>query len=1551
MKNGRFLALAADYRFGGWLADHGQTRPGKGKKFMSRHTNLLNWRLPLILILAACARPWPAAHAAGTAPFSVREGDRIVLIGDTLIEREQEYGYLETEMHRRFPDKHFVVRNLGWSGDTPAGLSRLSFDFNTPAKGLELIKAGLATLKPTVAFIGYGMASSFDGPAGLPKFEAELNRLLDVIQESSGGAEIRFVLLSPIFHEKLPAPLPDPAAHNEKLQLYSDAIARIAAKRSASFVSLYTLLRPANGVGLSLTDDGIHLIDYGYLRMAETISGALGWSRGDGALKSGDAHSVQTLPMPGPGIVRDGRVVYPGASPRLVTFETSNPGRYRLKIDGELAGAASDKDWKAGVAIDRGPEVGQTEKLRQAVVDKNKLYFDRWRPENETYLFGFRKHEQGRNGVEIPMFDPLVKAAEENIDQLSLPLAHHYDFELTAPDNGKLPLLPMPQAEVSEFKASPEAPPQLELAPGFEATLYAENPQLAKPIQMNFDPEGRLWVATSEVYPQIKPNQAANDKILILEDTKGVGKIDKSTVFADGLLIPTGVEPGDGGCYVGQSTELLHFKDTDGSGRANERRVVLSGFGTEDTHHILHTLRWGFDGQLYFNQSIYIHGHLETPNGVVRLNSGGVYNLRPRSMQLEVLLRGFCNPWGHQFDEFGQSFETDGAGGEGVAWGIRGATYFTYAQMRREMQSVSPGSYPKLCALEIIYSEQFPDDWQGNMITCDFRAHRVVRFAASENGAGYVTKEMPDLVRSTDVTFRPIDVKMGPDGALYIADWSNPIIQHGEVDFRDPRRDKEHGRIWRIAAKGRPTVPRIKFRQSTNQQLFDYLLSPNSYVRQQSRRVLTERGPSIREALSEWTQRQTEEKALLQALWMHQAIDVVDADLLRKLLAARDGRIRAAAVRVLSFWQDRVDQPVELLGRMVHDEHPRVRVEAVRALAKSPSERSAELSLSVLEHPMDSFLDYALWLSINDLAQPWIDAVKAGRWKAGGREKQLEFALTSIEPDLAATVLSQLLGGKPLPRDGSGPWIDLAGKAGDSAGLEAMFAQVLNDGFEPAAAAKALNALVEAGRLRGIRPSGDPTRARSLLASPNDSVRLMAVRLAGVWKVAPLLPDLLKIAAGAAPDLQNVVLQSIREIGGSGAVEGLKSLAGAQNTPETRASAATALAAVDLSRSGLEITEALGSLANEGRALTAWRAVLQVRGAAPVLARFVPKAAVSQISARAGLRAARESGRNEPDLVLALAQAAKIEDDSQKLTDAELAVIAQNAKGGDPVRGELIYRRATLACMGCHSIGGVGGKVGPDMTSIGASAPMDYLVESVFFPNRKIKEGYHAIVAQTKDGEEYSGILVRENNTELVLRDASGREASIPKNNLEKRTMGGSLMPAGLIDQLSSAERNDLFRFLSELGKPGPFDASRGNVARAWSVFAATIASEQFGEARFAKGDFTIPGWIKTSSLLNGALPADELHLRVDTYGQSVPQAVYAATRFQTAKAGPVTLGLTVPGSAKVWVDGISAARNASGSVTVDLPLGIHTLVIKLARGEKLDHIRAETADGTFLAD
>src|SRR3954470_10972960 len=203
----------------------------------------------------------PVLRAADAAFFEFRDRDRIAFIGDTFIEREQSYGYIEHLFTVQFPDRDLTFRNLGWSGDTPAGLSRLGFDIDSPQKGLERIRDELTAFKPTVVLVGYGMASSFDGATGVEKFTREMNQLLDAIEKIGGTNKVRFVLLSPIPHEKLPPPLPDPAKHNEQLALYAKAIEAIAEKRQAEYIPLLKLLQrgPPGPGNPALTDDGIHL--------------------------------------------------------------------------------------------------------------------------------------------------------------------------------------------------------------------------------------------------------------------------------------------------------------------------------------------------------------------------------------------------------------------------------------------------------------------------------------------------------------------------------------------------------------------------------------------------------------------------------------------------------------------------------------------------------------------------------------------------------------------------------------------------------------------------------------------------------------------------------------------------------------------------------------------------------------------------------------------------------------------------------------------------------------------------------------------------------------------------------------------------------------------------------------------------------------------------------------------------------------------------------------------------------------------------------------------
>ncbi|MDP6207932.1 MAG: hypothetical protein QGG01_06480, partial [Roseibacillus sp.] len=198
------------------------------------------------------------------------------------------------------------------------------------------------------------------------------------------------------------------------------------------------------------------------------------------------------------------------------------------------------------------------------------------------------------------------------------------------------------------------------LLPGYEVNLFAAEPMLANPIHMTWDARGRLWVACSWAYPQLKPGDKANDKIIILEDSDNDGKADKSTVFADGLYMPTGIALANGGCYVAQTPDVFFFRDTDGDDVADVKQLPLTGFGIEDSHHSISAWRRGPGGWLYFQEGIFLHSQVETIHGVVRNYNGGVYQFNPRTQKLRMFARiGVGNPWGHVFDRWGQSFFVD----------------------------------------------------------------------------------------------------------------------------------------------------------------------------------------------------------------------------------------------------------------------------------------------------------------------------------------------------------------------------------------------------------------------------------------------------------------------------------------------------------------------------------------------------------------------------------------------------------------------------------------------------------------------------------------------------------------------------------------------------------------------------------------------------------------------------------------------------------------------------------------------------------------------------
>jgi len=1118
-----------------------------------------------------------------------------------------------------------------------------------------------------------------------------------------------------------------------------------------------------------------------------------------------------------------------------------------------------------------------------------------------------------------------------------------------------LPLLTSTALAQRNLKEIPSTDPAVEqatfqLAPGLEVNLFASEPMIHKPIQMAWDEKGRLWVASSAIYPHIKPGQTETDKIIVLEDTNDDGKADKSTVFYEGLLIPTGILPGDGGAYVANSTELLFMKDTDGDGRADTKEVLLSGFGTEDTHHILHGFKRGPDGCLYLMQSVYIHAHIETPFGVRRLMGSGIWQYRPETGRLEVFTMGQINPWGHIFDKWGQSFTTDGAYGEGINYAFPGATFRCLPDQRpRILKGLNPGQ-PKHCGLEVISGRHFPDDWQGDLITNDFRGHRVNRFKVSDQGSGFASRQMEDVIKSNHGSFRPVDVKMGPDGALYLADWYNPIIQHGEVDFRDERRDHVHGRIWRVSVKGREKCPKVDFATKSVKELFELFREPEQWVRLEAKQEIKKRQArgqaklSLSEAMpsdmNEWMSVFAADPSFaIEWAWclescVHKAPvfsgnqGYGPAIWLYYLVTHSDPRVRAAVVRIvrnhLLFGNPSplpreellkiYSRELQLAAKLVNDENARVRLETINALRVLNFAGAVELACKALDHPMDENLDFALWLTCSELADVWLPAFQKGEITFGGNVAHIAYALKAAnKPEAVGALLTMVSEGK-VTGDRVKDVIGLVGALGSKEDLRRLFDLMVKPNTDEGVSAAATVALTEAAMQRGLRVDGGIVEQQSWLG--DDMAKPRVLRFVGAYKLEKERPNL-EAFAKYGGDVAAAAVEALVALGGDKTKAFLINAAGSDYNAHQKAIYLAALFGMDPGTAAGLIAAYLPDAKPEG-AQRVFDSVLARKDGPGILAAALKDKKLPAAIATAGVQKASITGGDTKALIEALTIAGGLQP-VMALTPEQLTqMMAEVKSAGDPARGEAVYRRAHLQCMVCHAIGAVGGIVGPDMVSIGASAPVDYIIESLLEPSKKIKEGYATTMLTTKTGGIHSGFLVRADDREVLLRDATGKTESIPAGTVAKQeNIPVSLMPPALTATLRRDEFVDLVRFLSELGKEGAYKVQEDGTLRRWRT--AQPPAEAWMKLNGNKGFHEKAAeltWTPLYSRVDGTVHGEDAALI--GVGQSQWRAI--ESEIEVSAAGKIGLRLNDPANVQIFIAGKELP--AAADMQTDVPAG-----------------------------
>ncbi|MBL9152626.1 MAG: c-type cytochrome [Verrucomicrobiales bacterium] len=1112
---------------------------------------------------------------------------------------------------------------------------------------------------------------------------------------------------------------------------------------------------------------------------------------------------------------------------------------------------------------------------------------------------------------------------------------------------------PSVEAQLAGFK----------LPEGAKINLFAGDPAINKPVHMNWDSAGRLWVVGSSMYPHIKPGQDEEDKLYVLEDADGDGVAEKATVFADDLHIPSAVLPGDGGVYVVNSTEILFLQDADGDGKADRRTVMLSGFGTEDTHHLVHTLRWGPEGMMWFNQSIYIHSHVETPYGVRRMLGGGMWHFRPETRRLEPFMLGLVNSWGHVFDDWGQSFMTDGAGGQGINFVFPRSVFLSSPGASRILSGLNPGQ-PKHCGVEVLTGRHLPDDWQGTLAAPDFRGHRINRFRLSDNGSAYTSTQVDDLVSSTHRAFRPIDVKMGPDGAIYIADWYNPIIQHGEVDFRDPRRDHQHGRIWRITFEGRDLVKKPAIKDAPVPDLVALLDAPEGYSRQLAIAELRTRSadealPAIEKAHAA----ATTDLGRLRALWASQAVNRTRHDWAAALTASESHKARAAALRAVYYEASTNAEALALAEKAVADPHPQVRLWGVSVLAQLDSPDTVKIALRALNGvAVDDFLDFAVWSICREHKSRWMPKLSEGN--PFESTSQLLFAARAVnEPVGIPQVLDGLTKGEIASDEDMTDVADFLSRVGNAEQLDALFTHALADGRSPAHQAIVLKALAEAGRLRKLTPAGDPARLTRFLESGEAATFAQAASLAGQWKLEaarPVLEQAFVASADRDETRARAALDGLRTLGGGPTVAFLAKLAKDESASfKVRSLAVIGRTQMD-PKAGAELALPVLKAAPGGRdphgIFDAFLANKQGPIALATLLNQQPAGSLPQEIALLGVQKAGSAATKPEELVKALQQAGGLKPMKMALTPEEMErMMKLVAEKGDPHRGESIYRRAALQCVVCHAIGGAGGIIGPDLVSIGSSAPVDYLVESLLEPSKKIKEGYHTTLVTTKKGDNFAGAIAREDAKEIVVRDAAGVEHRVPKSEVASNLVSPvSLMPPGLTLQLREDEFVDLVRFLSELGKDGAFKTPANRYLRQWQALQPHERTRDeighYGEKIFAE-DFAGYQWVPIYAKVNGDVPSGEMPQVV---GRGQNRFGVARSFIEVSQAGKVPVKIS--GKLKdlhLYIGETKIALPAEGNeatVELDLKPGRHRLTAAGLLGYGYETVRVELTGDAGMA-
>ncbi|MGF1579164.1 MAG: PVC-type heme-binding CxxCH protein [Gemmataceae bacterium] len=1024
---------------------------------------------------------------------------------------------------------------------------------------------------------------------------------------------------------------------------------------------------------------------------------------------------------------------------------------------------------------------------------------------------------------------------------------------------------------------------RFEIAEGYQANLFAGEPDLINPIAFTIDERGRIWVVENFEYPKrTPPGKKPRDRIKILEDTNGDGKCDKVTIWAEGKHLPhrwdlaSGIEVGNGGVYLGAPPYLFFLQDTDGDGKCDKQDILLKGFGSQDTHETLNTFQWGPDSKLYGLHGVFTRSKV----GDVRLNAA-VWRYTPETKKFEVFAEGTSNPWGMDFDQWGQCHLVCCVIPH-LFHMVPGGTY-----KRQAGSSFNPYAYgllPESCdhthhrvsgwahaGLMVLQGDHVPEAYRGSVIMGSIHGCSLKRDVLRRAGSTFRAGDAPDFLVSNDKNFRPINLRWGPDGAIYVIDWhdQNPCHQAHPDSW-----DKKRGRLYRIARTNFKPSKTKDLTDATTKQLVSLLDNDNPYWYRTAQRLLHERSDDgSREFLKKALAGSKDDVLTLRKLWALYASDGFDESAAQLALAHKNKWIRSWGVRLLGEAGEVSPVFLKRLTQMAKDDpSPEVRLQLASTCQQLKKQDVLPILHNLMAHKKDAkdrFLPLMIWLAYEPrVARTYQVPLEWLADNASGNPLATNEIVPRTLRRLATTGNKEAIAA----------CVSFLGRVDDSLvrerGLEGMLAALKN---------------------RQLSPPAEWRRVFSALVRDNSPrVKELARRLAVNFQDKQAIALALKIARDVSA---KVVIR----------VEAIDDLALAQ--PKGAASLLTQL--VMKPGENQKVRErACRALSNfEGgeigeQILSGWEKypqalkteVVNMLSSRKNWARMLLDRVGDKKIARGDLsdntilriRSFEDSGLNKR-IETVWGRYRKTPKELQQLIGK---MYAELDKGGASFhRGRLVFEKT---CAKCHTFDGKGAKVGPNLD--GASREIDYMVINVIDPNRVIGKPYYNHIVQLKNGRLESGLLVNEDDQSLTLKAENDAVKVLLKKDVARRKIvEKSVMPEGLAYNMSVQNFRDLVRYT--MAHPFPPSMTLVGPVQLGRIQARDLVSRK-GNVKALSRTVPIP--------VTGKLQLPELKRRR-------AESVLVVVEVVAPKAMKTTLLLGTNSSTKVWFDD-RVIRNYVGS-------------------------------------